>query len=381
MEYLLYFLFLITVVILFCYYIQIQKKNKQIKEQEQKNRELELDNVSLKSDLGNLKNNQQQVLENNQKMSLDFETKFQNIANKIFDSKNDNLLKHNKNQIDGLLTPLKDNIEVIKKQSIIDSENIQNYGRGFENLTKALKGNKQQQGNWGEMFLENILQDSGFEENRDYLKQKNFTNENGIIVRPDFIIKLPNDKQIVADSKVTLNSYQNFINSENEEEKEKYLKEYFSLVTNNIKDLSSKNYEKIPEINSLDYIFMFIPIESAFNLLIQKNMNIWERAQKEKIIIVGPLMLMVLLKSIYNIWNLEKQNKNALKIAEEGSRLYDKFVGFKESFDKIRANLESSLSSHSKATNQLYEGKGNIIDRVNKLKELGITSKKQLPEN
>lgn len=323
---------------------------------------------------------------------------FQNIANKIFEQKNEILVRHNKQQIDGLLNPLQQKIRDFENQfrenqnkttqerTYLKSEleqlkNInQTIGEEAKNLTQTLKGDKRLQGHWGELVLENILEHSGLVQGREYEIQKQYsqTTDSGLKkLRPDVILHLPKGKKIVIDSKVSLVHYDSFIHAENEQEKTQAKKKQEIAMRQHIQDLHKKKYTEIPE-NSLDFVIMFVPIESAF-ILLTDDYQIYQEAYRLGVIPLCPSILMGFLKTIYKIWNLEKQDENARKIVEEASKMYDKFALFVENFQKIGNSLQGSLESYENAKKQLFDGRGNLVTRSKNLKELGIHTNKSIP--
>ena len=382
-------IFLVIILVLNANKTKLLKNNEEkIKKQENEITQLTNEKIRLET-----------TLEKSNNMEKLMETTFQNLANKIFEDKNESLVKNNKQQIDHLLNPLKENIADFKRQfSSVHETNIkeraslhyelkqlQNLNlqldKDAKSLTKALRGDKSKQGSWGEMILERLLETSGLTKDREYFIQEQHSNPNDSIrkLRPDVIIKMPNNRDIIIDSKVSLNSYHDFVASEDEEAKKIILKSYLTAVKTQIKILSDKSYDQIDTIKSLDYTLMFIPIEPAFQLIVQQEEKLYNDAMQKNIILVSPFNLMVILKTIYNIWNLEKQNKNAYEIADKAGKMYDKFVTFREEFEKIKKSLELSLRSYDNADKLLSVGRGNAINQLEDLRKLGIKNKKNLP--
>ena len=247
------------------------------------------------------------------------------------------------------------------------------------NLCCTLKGDSKTQGHWGEVILERILEQSGLIKDSEYSTQKQFQNDEGQSVKPDVIIHLPQDRKIIIDSKVSLTAYETFASATEIEQKEQAFKSHLHSVKKHIQDLSNKNYHSIPELKSLDFTLMFIPIEPAFYLILQRQDSLYQEALRKKIMLVGPFTLMAMLKSLYSIWQLEKQNKNAEKIAQEVGKVYDKFVTFADEFSKIKKKLTESMDSYDRADKLLSKGRSNIIEKIEDIRELGIQNKKQLP--
>ncbi len=250
-----------------------------------------------------------------------------------------------------------------------------------KNLTQALKGQTKTQGNWGEFILESILEKSGLEKGREYYVQESFTSESGRRFQPDIIIKLPENKSIVVDSKVSLVSYERYISSDSENEKQNALREHINSIRSHVKNLSSKNYQNLYQLESLDFVLMFMPIEPAFALAVQTDASLFNDAFEMNIVIVSPTTLLATLRTITSIWRQENQNKNALEIARQSGALYDKFVGFTEDLISIGKKMDDAKNTYSSAMNKLVDGSGNLVRRVQRIKELGAKTAKQLPNS
>ena len=290
-----------------------------------------------------------------------FTIQFKNLANDIFEEKSKKFTDQNKTNIGELLSPLKEKITDFEKkveQSNKDSlqqntalkeqlnqlkELNQQITKEAENLTKALKGESKTQGNWGEFILENILEKSGLTKGNEYEVQESFTNEDGKRYQPDVIIKLPDNKNIIVDSKVTLVAYERYVNEEEKDEKAAQLKMHVQSVRKHIKDLSDKSYQNLYGVEGLDFVLMFIPIEPAFSLAVQHDSELFTDAYDKNIVIVSPTTLLATLRTIANIWKNEYQNRNALEIARQGGALYDKFTAFSEDLIKVGKALNTTL--------------------------------------
>ncbi|MFY9081905.1 DNA recombination protein RmuC, partial [Aliarcobacter butzleri] len=247
------------------------------------------------------------------------------------------------------------------------------------NLTKALKGQNKTQGDWGEMILSSILDQTGLREGKEYTIQGSFTSAEGKRLRPDVIVHLPSNKDIVIDSKVSLNAYINYSKAENEDEKQQASKELVKSITSHIKDLSSKSYENIDGVRTLDFVLMFIPIEGAFLLGTSSDDNLFKLAFDNNIMLVSPSTLYVTLRTIENIWRNEHQNENAQLISKKAADLYDKFVAFVGDIEDIGTNITRTQKAYDGAMNKLSSGNGNLIRRTEEFLELGVKPKKQLP--
>jgi len=332
-----------------------------------------------------------------EKLQEKFTKEFENLANKILDVKSEKFTKQNKENIENILNPLKekiktfeDKVEKSQKENIsihsslkeqllnLQSQNLK-ITQEAENLTKALKGDSKMQGNWGELVLERVLEKSGLEKDREYSVQQSFTREDGSRVLPDVIINLPDGKKMVVDSKVSLTAYERYINVE-EEFQEKYLKEHISSIKNHVDQLSSKKYEDLYEMESPDFVLMFVPIEPAFAIAINNDNSIYNKAFEQNIVIVTPSTLLATLRTIDSMWNNEKQQRNAIEIARQAGALYDKFEGFISDLTKVGKKMDEAKIEYKGAMNKLVEGRGNIITSIEKLKKMGAKAKKSLPD-
>lgn len=336
------------------------------------------------------------LLENSKE---ELKNEFKILSSEILEEKSKKFTESNKENINGILNPLKEEFAEFKKRvnevykndsddrtalkTQIDGlkELNEKLGKEALSLTNALKGDSQKQGAWGEVILERVLEESGLHKGREYETQISFNTEDGKRQRPDAIVRLPNDKDVIIDSKVSITAYQNYHQTEDENEKEQYLRDHLISIKNHIKGLSLKNYEDIEEIRALDYVLMFIPIESAFMLAMENDRELFSEAFEKNIVIVTPSTLLVTLKTIQNIWRYEKQNKHAQEIAKRAGDLHDKFVNFTESLMEIGTNLDRAKKSYETSINRLKSGKGNLISQANRIKSLGIKTKKDLSSN
>jgi DNA recombination protein RmuC len=333
----------------------------------------------------------------------DLQTKFTNefkvLADKILKENTQEFLQTNNKNIGEILSPLKEKIAGFEKkveETYINEtkdraqlfEQIKTLSSLNEamrtdakNLTRALKGDNKQQGNWGEFILEKILEGSGLQKGQEYQVQGSFTNEEGKRQMPDVIINLPENKHIIIDSKVTLVAYERFVNPMDEEEGEMALKQHSDAVKKHIIDLSGKNYQSLHQINPPDFVLLFMPIESAFVAAIQADRGLFNFAWDRKIVIVSPSTLMATLRTIDSTWKVERQNLNAVEIARQGAGLYDKFVGFIQDLEKIKKGMDTSNRAYDEALNKLSTGRGNLIQRAENLKELGVKTEKKIDES
>ncbi|MDX1627471.1 MAG: DNA recombination protein RmuC [Fulvivirga sp.] len=358
-------------------------------------------NNSLSTTEADYRNLQEKLKEQKEELNNlqeKFSLEFKNLANEIFEEKSKKFTDQNKNNISELLNPLKEKITAFEKKVEINSKESleqstalreqlkslrelnQQMTKEAENLTKALKGDTKAQGSWGEFILESILEKSGLEKGREYFVQESFTNEDGRRLQPDVIVSLPDDKNIIIDSKVTLVAYERYINSDDESEQATNLKAHLLSVENHIKGLDKKEYQKLYGVEGLDFILMFIPVEPAFSLAVQADVELFNKAYERNIVMVSPSTLIATLRTISNIWKNEYQNRNALEIAKQGGDLYDKFVGFTEDLIKVGNSLDSTQKTYRDAMKKLYEGRGNLVSRAKKIKELGAKASKSIDQ-
>lgn len=324
-----------------------------------------------------------------QKFTLEFSL----IANKILDEKTAKFTAQNQTNLDFILNPLKANIKsfeekVDKVYQTEAAERSQLKGVIFQlmdqskqiqtdanNLTRALKGDSKKQGNWGEVILERVLERSGLIKDREYRIQASINSVEGARFQPDVIIDLPDDKHLIVDAKISLVAYERMMNTETEEEKLSNLKQHLFSVKTHIDGLSGKNYQNLYQINSPDFVLLFMPIESSFSVTVQADNELFNYAWDRKVVIVSPTTLLATLRTIASIWKVDRQNKNVFEIAEEAGALYDKFVGFLEDMEKIGKHIELTQKAHEDAFRKLQHGNGNLIGKVEKIKKLGAKTK------
>jgi len=327
-----------------------------------------------------------------------FTAEFKNLANQIFEEKTAKFTEQNKTNLDTILDPLKEKIKSFEekveqsykeefKERISLKTEIKHLielnkqlSDDANNLASALKGESKTQGDWGEFHLEKILEKSGLQKNIHYRTQTGMRDQQGLLKKPDFIIDLPENKQIIIDSKVSLSAYEGFYNAEAEEERENFLKNHITSIKNHIKDLSSKNYQDLYGVNTPDYVLMYIPIEGAFALATSQDDKLFLEALEKNIVIVTTSTLLATMKTVSFIWKQENQKKNVLEIARQGGELYDKFVNFTDDLIKIGKQMDQAKNSYADAMNKLSDGKGNLVGKAEKIRKLGIkTSKKMNP--
>ena len=324
-------------------------------------------------------------------------TEFENIANKILKERSDEFSAANHKNISEILNPLKEKIQSFEKKvdetydkELRDKISLREEVRKLaelntkvsedaNNLTKALKGDVKKQGNWGEVILERVLERSGLTKGQEYEREEVVESVDNKVQRPDVIIHLPDNKHIIIDSKVSLVAYERMMSAETDEAQFLSLKEHLNSIRNHVKLLSEKNYQNALNINTPDFVLMFIPIESSFSVAVQGDTELFSYAWERKIVIVSPTTLLATLRTISSIWKQENQTKNAQEISRLSATLYDKFVGFIEDLQKIKTNIDRTSNAYDDALRKLKDGSGNIIRTAEKIKELGIRTNKSLP--
>lgn len=377
----------------------ISEANKELKELRNEKDFLNTELTRRNTEFENLMQKNAEQKQEVEKLQEKFQKEFENLANKILDQKSEKFTSLNKENLQNILSPLQEKIsnfekkvEDTHKDSIGRNSQLQEQIRGLKelneqmskeatNLTKALKGDSKMQGNWGELVLERVLEKSGLEKDREYFVQQNFTTEEGKRVLPDVVIHLPEQKKMIIDSKVSLTAYERFVNEDNEAERALHLKSHLASLKKHIENLSSKNYHELYEIESPDFVLLFVPIEPAFAIAINSENNLYTWAFEKNIVIVTPTTLLATLRTIDSMWTNEKQRQNAMEIARQAGNLYDKFCGFINDLTNVGKKLDAAKDDYSAAMKKLVEGNGNLINRAEKLKQMGITSKKQIPES
>ena len=352
----------------------------------QKNTEFEnLQQQNLKRD--------QELEERQKQLRNDFEL----LANKILEEKSEKFTLQNKENKKQNLTPLQEKIQgfdkkvedtqirSVKMQSALEAQLKglkdlnQQMTKEATNLTKALKGDSKIQGNWGELVLERVLEKSGLEKDREYYLQQNFTLDDGSRVLPDVVLHLPDNKRMIIDSKVSLTDYERLVNVE-DDDKAIYLKAHVNSIKRHVDQLSDKNYQDLYDIESPDFVLLFIPIEPAFAVAINEDNSLYNKAFEKNIVIVTPSTLLATLRTIDTMWNNEKQQQNAIEIARQAGALYDKFEGLVKDLTGVGKKIDAAKTDYSAAMNKLVDGRGNLITSVEKLKKMGAKAKKALPE-
>jgi DNA recombination protein RmuC len=350
-------------------------------------------------DFDNLWQRNKEQKEEVEKLQEKFTKEFENLANKILDEKSNKFTEQNKENMKNILSPLQEKIQLFEKkvddthkesidyhaalrQQILGLKDMNlQMSKETLNLTKALKGDSKMQGNWGELILERVLEKSGLEKDREYFVQQSHTNAEGNRVYPDVVINLPDGKKMIVDSKVSLTAYEKYINEEDDNLKTGFLKEHVNSIKRHVEQLGDKNYHDLYQIESPDFVLLFIPMEPAFALALNEDTTLYNKAFEKNIVIVTPSTLLATLRTIDSMWTNQKQQENAFEIARQAGALYDKFEGFVADLIKIGKKIDESKSEYQGAMNKLVDGSGNLIKRVENLKKMGAKTQKSLPEN
>ncbi len=340
--------------------------------------------------------------QNSEKLALlkqaeeEMKLQFSKLANEIFEQRAKVHAEQNRLQLDTILKPFKEQVDAFgkkieekyitetKERHLLKDQIVQlrslneRLSDDANNLTKALKGENKTQGNWGELILEKILESSGLREGFEYETQGSYKDESGKMYRPDVLVHLPDEKDIIIDSKVSLVAYEAYVKAEEEDEKARALKQHVSSIRAHIKGLSEKKYEELEGLRSLDFVLLFMPIEGAYMLALENDSNFFQEAIKQNIMVVGPSTLLVTLRTIEYIWRNERQEQNAQEIAQKAADLYDKFVGFVDDMEKIGAQLSRTQVSYNDAMKKLSSGTGNLVKRTEDMRKLGLKTKKKI---
>ena len=400
------FFIIITLLLVGFGVITFQNRSKAQETDNSNNDELVQQIIELKSELS-AKEERIKIL--NEKIKEAQETKeeteerltkeFENLAHKILDLNSEKFKKQNKEQIDTLLSPLSEQIEKFKKkveynnekgvernamlmQKIISLESLNNkLSQDALNLANALKGDSKTQGDWGESRLELLLEKSGLTNGVHFSTQATYKDDEGKLKKPDFIINLPDNKHLIIDSKVSLTAYVEYYNAEDEITEQQAIKRHLDSIKRHYMELSDKDYPNLYGINTPDHVLMFVPNEPALMLALNEDKNLYLNALEKNIVLVSASTLLATLSTVASIWKQEDQKRNALEIAKEGGLLYDKFEGFVQDLIKVGKSIKSSKDSYEDAMSKLTEGRGNIIKKIENLKDLGAKTKKSLPQN
>jgi DNA recombination protein RmuC len=399
MELLLIFALILLVILNIYFFIKYQNANKQLTNfkdlKEQLNlKELEL--VKYQTKLEASEKNSAEKISLLKDSESELKKQFENLATKIFEKNSESFSKISQEKINTIVSPMqtqlkdfKEKVESVylneaKERSALSNELKtlkelnQKISTEAHNLTTALKGNNKTQGSWGEMILEQVLNRSGLRAGEEYLREKTLKNSSGETYRPDVVVNLPQDRRVIIDAKTSLIDYEDYSNDNNEAS----LKAHINSINKHIDGLADKDYENLQGINTLDFVFMFIPIESALMLALENDKDLFDKAFKKKIVLVSPTTLLIALKAVENSWRYEKQAKNTEEVVRLATKLYDKVRGFTEDFEKVGKNLNSAQKTYDDAFGKLTSGKDNIIRQIEVFKDKSnIKPKKQIAES
>ena len=374
---------------------QINELSEQNSRLEEINSALSIDNTRLKTEYENQKRFTEEKIKFIEQSKNDMAVKFRDISSEILRIQSTQMNEAQKNNLSALLNPFREQLQSFKEEvSKANTENIKNkssFDEQFknllqlnqalssdaQNLTNALRGSKKMQGDWGELELNRLLEISGMQKNIDFFTQENFKSEDNQNLRPDVVVRLPNNRGVIVDSKVSMNDYINYVNAEDESLKAQYLQKHIQCIKNHIEELHGKEYQQVLKENSLDYVIIFIPIESAFAAAIREDASLYDYAYKKNIALTTPSSLLPILRTVENLWKIENSNKYVRKIAEVGGRLYNKLVNFTEDMQKIDNSLEGARKSYEKAISKLSRGRGNALSLATQLKAYGAKAGKE----
>ncbi len=380
---------------------EVQEVKVQLKSEMEKREILMVADTQKGSLIQNLESKLAEQKSEVEKLQEKFTKEFENLANKILEEKSNKFTEQNKENLKQILNPLNEKIlhfeqkvEQTHKESIDYHASLRQQIKGLQdlnqqmsketlNLTKALKGDSKTQGNWGELVLERVLEKSGLEKGREYEMEKSFAvdDETRQRLRPDVIVHLPDGKKMIIDSKVSLTHYEQFVAAEEDDEKERFLKQHIQSLNRHVEQLSSKKYEELYQIESPDFVLLFVPIEPAFAVAINNDNALYNKAFEKNIVIVTPSTLLATLKTVDSMWNNAKQQQNAMEIARQAGALYDKFANLIEDLMQVGKRMDDAKKEYGNAMIKLVEGKGNLINRVENLKQMGAKTQKSLPES
>ena len=383
--------------------IRLQERSDQVDELKSRLQHYEESNfpakiASLETALENEKQNLAEKVALLEQAEKNMTAAFENLANRIIEEKSKKFTEQNKLNIGEVLNPLREQLGDFKKkvEDVYDKEtrdrlslyheikNLKTLNEQMSqdaiNLTRALKGESKKRGNWGEVILERVLEESGLKNGREYETQGSFRDENNKLYYPDVVVHLPDQKDVVIDSKVSLIAYERYCSVDDETEKKQALDEHLASIRKHVNDLQGKNYDKLIGVNTLDMVLLFVPIEPALMLAFEQDENLFRDAFKNRIYLVSPSTLTMNLQIIHNVWRNEYQNQNAREIARRAGNLYDKFVGFVEALEKIGENLNKAQTSWEDAHKRLTSGRGNLVGKAESMRKLGVETSKTLPE-
>jgi DNA recombination protein RmuC len=354
-----------------------------------------VENALLKQKLQYQQQQQVQQQQYNQELHQQQQQSFENLSHKIFNEKQ----QQNRQGLDAILHPFKDQLEGLRKKvedvhlhdakdrAALKSQINELYRLNQDitaeasALTKALRGNKKTQGNWGELVLETVLERSGLRLGEEYVREQNHKADDGQNYRPDVIINLPDDKHIIVDAKVSLNAYNDYVNADDETSQAQFLKQHIDAVRHHIKSLSAKAYQQLPSLHSPDFVFMFMPVEPAFLAAFQHDEKLFMDAFDQRIVVVTPTTLLASLRTIESLWSIERRGRSADELSEHASKVYDRLRIVVEKMDKLGSQLHSAQKTYDETYSSLAQGRGNLVNTANQFVELGVRIKKKIPQD
>ncbi|MBQ9705105.1 MAG: DNA recombination protein RmuC [Paludibacteraceae bacterium] len=360
-------------------------------------RRLSTELATAEADKRNLQNKIDEQTAQTEQLQKRLTTEFENIANRVMQQRQEELNQQNRKQIGDILQPLNEKIKDFREQvstafsnetrekASLQAELKQlmelnrTLSRDADNLTKALKGDVKKQGNWGELILERVLEASGLRKGVEYQTQESFYSLEGQRQQPDVVIFMPDNKQIIVDSKVSLVAYEQLQQAESEEQYKQLLKQHTESVRQHVKELYEKQYQRATGLNTPDFVLMFMPIEASYAVALQADGSLYDYALERKIVIVSPTTLLATLHTVSYVWRQENQNRNAQEIARLAGAMYDKLCGAMEDFQKIQKSLDAAQKACNESVKKLSEGNGNVLRTAERIKELGAKAGKQLP--
>lgn len=378
---------------------ELDRAKEELRQEQQKSFELGQKLSAKENELRNMAERQEEKNKEYEELQRKFTREFENIASKLLKNNSRDFAETNQKRIDEILSPLKERIEKfektvndthqhsIKEQSSLRTElkNLyelnQRMTEEANNLTRALKGDVKKQGNWGELLLERVLERSGLTKGIEYQREVSFADGDGNAYRPDVVVYLPDEKHIIIDSKVSLNAYNAMTEAETEEDREQHLKRHILSIRNHIKSLGEKEYHLTEKLDTPDFVLLFMPLESAFSVALQNDRDLFQFAWERKIVMVSPTTLLATLKTIASLWKQKKQTQNAIKIAREGGKLYDRIAAFLEEFEKLERPIKSTETTYYQLRNKLSGSRQSIARTAERLKELGAKASRDMPRN
>ena len=375
----------------------VEQQDRELKALYTQVRELQSELVRTANQLENERQFHQEKLTGIEQSRQQLKQEFEVLANRLFETSTQKLSQHSEGQLKQVLSPIQEQMKTFQRkvEDVYDKESQQRFSLTSEikklqslnermsedavALTNALKGENKMAGNWGEMVLERLLELSGLRQGRDYAKQEGYVNRDGKRLLPDVVVNLPDEKTVIIDSKVSLVAYEKMYNAESEEQLSLAVKQHITSIRQHVRGLSQKKYQELPGLHSLNFVLLFVPIEGAFTALIENDSQIIGEAYNQNVLLTSPTTLLATLRVISNLWRQEDQSRNAAEIARQAGNLYDKFANFCQDMLEIGQRVNQTQTAYEQAIGRLSEGRGNLLSRIDKLKELGANTTKNIP--